>query len=56
MQEEKYEIFALFNLIDNEKANNKLSRIDPRVNIEVQMYYPSHFQALRKLYCGSQNV
>lgn len=49
MQEDKYEIFALF----NEKNDNKNNKQDPRVNFEVQLYYPSHFQALRKLYCGS---
>ena len=45
MQEAKYAVHALFN-----------EKTDPKANIEVQLFYPSHFQALRKLYCGSQNT
>lgn len=38
MQESKYGLYTLFN--------------QDKADIEVYMYYPSHFQALRKLYCG----
>lgn len=38
--QEKYAVHALFY---------------PKTDIEVKVYFPSHFQALRKLYCGSFN-